>query len=48
MTFDALPAAPQEILKITIFHEFHQNKDRLRLGHHSDQLYHMFRSENSL
>ena len=25
---DSLPAVPQEILKITIFHEFHQNKDR--------------------
>ena len=40
-----MPAVPQEVLKITISHEFHQNKDGLRLGHHSDQLHHMFRSE---
>ena len=42
---DALPAFPKEILKITISHKFHQNKNRLGLGHHSDQLHYMFRSE---
>ena len=41
----SLPAFPEEILKITIFHELHQNEDRLRLCHHSDQLNHIFCSK---
>ena len=43
--YNALPAFPEKILKIAIFHELYQNKDGLRYGHHSHELHHMFCSE---
>ena len=44
----ALPVFHQEVSKVTIFHEFHKNKDRLRFGHHPNQPHNVFCSKSEV